>query len=91
MSRDQRLQPIHEEGNGRDGCDDHDQRHEARAKPTAMEHRRTRLVLLRIVGEELGHLVAELMVRLLDGLQAELELPLFRDAAKGSRSRECRR
>ncbi len=54
----------------------------SRAKPTAPEHPRAGLVFVRIVGEELGNRVAELMVRLLDGLQAELERPLFRGAAR---------
>src|SRR5581483_2885378 len=70
------------EGEGHDGDHDHDQRHEARPEPAAGKHRRERLVLFQIVGEELGDLVAELLVRALDGLQAELELPLLRDGLR---------
>src|SRR5262249_44732788 len=79
MSLDHRLPPIDEVRNGHDGDEDQDQRDEARANPAATEHGRTRGALVQVFVEELCHVVTELMVASLEGLQAKLELPLLRE------------
>src|SRR5713101_4870468 len=80
-----RLPPSDEVGDGHDGDDDQDQRHESRAnpescpRPAAAEHAGVRLALIRLVVEELGDFVADPAVGSFEGLQSDLELRLIRE------------